>query len=241
MWGFATFVACSALCGLAPSIAMLILFRALQALGASMIISSGPAILTGTFPPSQRGKVLGMQVLMVYLGSMIGPMLGGWLTDAFTWRAVFYINVPIGLMAMMLSLKFIPRAIPENKPERFDFHGAAFFLATFSVMLIALNQGHTYGWTSSYIVRMFVAAALLLAVFVLIEIRTVSPLLDLSLFRAPTFSLSATTRFATIWLCFERVPDAVLPDTGARVEFQSAGMLMTVQPLVMVISALRPE
>ena len=238
VWGFATFVACSALCGLAPSIAMLILFRALQALGASMIISSGPAILTGTFLPSQRGKVLGIQVLMVYLGSTIGPMLGGWLTDTFTWRAVFYINVPIGLMALILSVKFIPRAIPENKPERFDFHGAALFLATFSVLLIALNQGHTYGWTSSYIVRMFAAAALLLAVFVLIEIRTASPLLDLSLFRAPTFSLSATSAICNYMAMFTSgflMPFYLIQGHG--LSSSSAGMLMTVQPLVMVISA----
>ena len=220
VWGFAAFVASSALCGMAPSIAMLILFRAVQGLGAAMVFSSGVAILTQTFPPSQRGRVIGLQVLMVYLGSMIGPMLGGWLTDSFTWRAIFYINVPIGLIALVLSAKFIPRAKPANKPERFDFPGAALFLATFSVLLIALNQGHTYGWTSSYIVRMFVAAVLLLAVFVLVESRTGSPLLDLSLFRVPTFSLSATSAICNYIAMFSsRIPDAVLPDPGARVEF----------------------
>ena len=175
---------------------------------------------------------------MVYLGFMTGPMLGGWLTDRFTWRAVFYVNVPIGLIALVLSVKFIPRVKPANKPERFDFAGAALFLATFSVLLIALNQGHTYGWTSSYILRMFVAAAVLLAVFVLIESRTNSPLLDLSLFRAPTFSLSATAGICNYMAVFSMMflmPFYLIQGHG--MSSASAGMLMTVQPLVMVISA----
>ena len=168
---------------------------------------------------------------MVYLGGMTGPMLGGWLTDRFTWRAVFYINVPIGLIALVLSAKFIPWVKPANKPERFDFPGAALFLATFSLLLIALNQGHTYGWTSSYIVRMFAAAALLLAVFVLVESRTRSPLLDLSLFRVPTFSLSAASSICNYMAMFSIVflmPFYLIQGHG--LSSSSAGMLMTIQP-----------
>jgi MFS family permease len=133
---------------------------------------------------------------------------------------------------------FIPRAKPAIKPERFDFPGAALFLATFSLLLIALNQGHTYGWTSSYIVRMFVAAALLLAVFVLIESRTGSPLLDLSLFRAPTFSLSATSAICNYMAMFSiafLMPFYLIQGHG--LSSSSAGLLMTVQPVVMVVSA----
>jgi len=235
--GFTTFVASSALCGLAPSIAMLILFRALQGLGAAMILSSALAILTQTFPPSQRGRVLGLQVLMVYVGSMTGPTLGGWLTDQFTWRAIFYINVPIGLTALVLSAKFIPWVKPAKKPERFDFPGAALFLATFSLLLIALNQGHTYGWTSSYIVWMFVAAALLLAIFLLVESRTGSPLLDLGLFRVPTFSLSATSAICNYMAMFSiafLMPFYLIQGHG--LSSSSAGLLMTVQPVLVVIS-----
>jgi EmrB/QacA subfamily drug resistance transporter len=236
--GFATFVASSALCGMAPSIAMLILFRAVQGIGGAMIFSSGSAILTQTFPPSLRGRVLGLQVLMVYLGSMTGPMLGGWLTDHFTWRAIFYINVPIGLIALVLSSKFIPWVRPANKSERFDFYGAALFLATFSLLLIALNQGHTYGWTSSYILRMFAAAIVLLAVFVLVESRVGSPLLDLGLFRVATFSLSAASAICNYMAMFSvtfLMPFYLIQ--GRALSSSSAGMLMTVLPLVMVIFA----
>src|SRR5208282_3440158 len=115
--------------------------------------------------------------------------------------------VPIGLIALILSAKFIEREKPANRKERFDFPGAVLFLAGFSVLLVALNQGHTYGWTSSYIVWMFAAAILVLAFFVLIESRTRSPLIDLSLFRAPAFSLGATSAichyiamFSTVFL-----------------------------------------
>ena len=236
--GLATFVASSALCGLAPSVAMLILFRAVQGLGAAMIMSSGQAILTQTFPPSLRGKVFGMQLLMVYVGYMTGPMLGGWLTDRFTWRAIFYINAPIGLVALLLSVMFTPWVKQANKAERFDFTGAVLFLATCSLLLIALNQGHAYGWTSSYIVRMFAAAVLLLAVFVLIESRTGSPLLDLSLFRVPTFSLSAasgTCNYVAMFTISFLMPFYLIQGHG--LSSSSAGMLMTAQPVVMVIAA----
>ena len=235
---FAVFVVGSALCGLAPSIALLILFRAIQGLGASMVFATGPAILTQTFPASQRGKVLGLQVLMVYLGGLTGPMLGGWLTDVFTWRAVFYINVPIGLAALVLSAKFVPWVKPAKTTESFDFPGAALFLATFSLLLIALNQGHTYGWTSFYIVRMFVAAALLMAVFVLVESRTRSPLLDLGLFRAPAFSLSAASSICNYLATFSvgfLMPFFLIQGHG--LSSSSAGMLITVQPLMMVVTA----
>ncbi len=236
--GLGTFVASSALCGLAPSVAMLILFRVVQGLGTAMIMTSGLAILTQVFPPSLRGKVFGMQLLMVYAGYMTGPMLGGWLTDRFTWRAIFYVNVPIGLVALVLSIMFTPWVKPANKHERFDFTGAALFLATCSLLLIALSQGHAYGWTSSYIVRMFAAAVLLLAVFVLIESRTGSPLLDLSLFRVPTFSLSAaslTCNYVAMFTISFLMPFYLIQGHGLT--SSGAGMLMTAQPVVMVIAA----
>jgi len=236
VWGFALFIVSSALCGLAPSIGMLILFRAVQGLGASMIYVSTPPILTATFPPSQRGKVLGLQVLAVYVGYMIGPMLGGWVTDALSWRAIFYINVPIGVAALVLSVKYIPRVVPVNQSEPFDFPGAVLFLATFSVLLIAMNRGHAYGWTSPKIVGMLAAAVLMLAIFVLIESRLKSPLLDLSLFRSPTFSLSATSSICNYFAMFSTVflmPFYLIQGRGFS--SGSAGLLFTVQPLLTMV------
>src|ERR687886_163893 len=94
--GFVVFVLGSALCGFAPSPAFLVGSRALQAIGASMLIANSPAILTQAFPPSQRGRVLGWQATAVYLGVATGPPLGGWLATLIHWRAGFFVNVPIG-------------------------------------------------------------------------------------------------------------------------------------------------
>jgi EmrB/QacA subfamily drug resistance transporter len=238
IWGFATFVAASALCGLAPSIPLLILFRAIQGLGVSMLFSTAPAILTMNFPGSQRGRVLGLQVVMVYVGSMIGPMLGGWLTDVLSWRAVFYINVPIGLTALVLGVKFIPNIKPAKTGERFDFAGAALFMAAFAILTTALNQGHSAGWNSPYIAKMFAAAAVLLAAFVWTESRTAAPLLDLTMFRVAAFSLSAVSSICNYIGLFTigfLLPFYLIQGHG--ISSSRAGMLLTIQPIVMIVVA----
>jgi EmrB/QacA subfamily drug resistance transporter len=238
VWGFFLFVVSSALSGLAPGILFLIVCRGLQGVGASMLFSSSPAILTMNFPGSQRGRVLGLQVVMVYLGSTVGPMLGGWLTDSFSWRSVFYINVPIGLAALVLSAKFIPRSRPAQTGERFDFAGALLFMAAFSFLLTALNKGHQYGWLSAPIAAMFAAAILLLALFVLVERRIASPLLDLGLFRSAPFSLSSFSSICNYLGLF--VLGFLMPFyliQGLNLTSSHAGLLMTAQPLMMVIFA----
>jgi MFS family permease len=112
--GFTIFIASSALCGLARSVNGLILYRGLQALGGAMLMANSPAILTKNFPASQRGQALGLQATMTYLGLTAGPSLGGWLADQFSWRAVFYINVPVGLIALFLSARFIRAGPPAE-------------------------------------------------------------------------------------------------------------------------------
>src|SRR5512142_3085623 len=108
LMGFGVFVVGSALCGLSPSPGMLIAARALQAFGAAMLFANSPAILTKNFPANQRGQALGMQATMTYLGLTAGPSLGGWLTSQFSWHAVFFINVPIRLLAIAFAAYFIP-------------------------------------------------------------------------------------------------------------------------------------
>ena len=238
MSGFATFVVASALCGVAPSIHLLVFFRAVQGFGVSMLLSSSPAILTMNFPGSQRGRVLGLQVLMVYLGGMIGPTLGGWLTDTFSWRAIFYINVPIGLTALYLSARFIPRIKPARVGESFDFAGAALFMAAMAILTTALNQGHDDGWTSAYILRMFAAAAILLICFVWTESRVRYPLLDLGMFRVAAFSLSAISAICNYMAMFGisfLMPFYLIQGHG--ISSSHAGLLMTVQPVLMVATA----
>ena len=193
MIGTVVFVLGSAACGAAWSATALIAARAFQGLGSSMIFACAPALLTLNFPSAQRGQALGLQAIMIYLGQMMGPALGGWLTDHFSWRAVFYINLPVGVMVLLLSTKFIPRDEPKPQVEPFDFAGGGLFLAAFIVLMLGLNQGYDRGWTSPSIQALLVGAVLLLAMFVFLEHRRAHPLLDLKLFREPQFAMSAAS------------------------------------------------
>jgi MFS family permease len=164
--GFGVFVLSSAFCGLAPSVASLVAFRALQALGAAMLAANSPAILTKSFPASQRGQALGLQATMTYLGLTVGPSLGGWLASLLGWRVVFYINLPVGVLAIWLSLRFIPNDTVRKPSEQFDYFGALTFLLGLGTLLLGLNQGQDWGWTSLPILLLLSGAIILLAGFI---------------------------------------------------------------------------
>jgi MFS family permease len=155
--------------------------------------------------------------MMTYLGLTVGPSLGGWLTLQFGWRAAFFINLPIGLLAIWLSIYFIPRDAPADQPEPFDWAGAATFMIGLVVLMLALNQGHAWGWTSPIILTMLFVAPLIAALFAVIEQRMASPMLDLSLFRQRLFSAAAASAGGELHLYVQRfVFDAVLPHPSAR-------------------------
>ncbi|MDE3087881.1 MAG: MFS transporter [Chloroflexota bacterium] len=237
-FGFVIFVASSALCGIAPTEQALIGFRGVQALGAAMLFSNSPAILTKNFPAAQRGQALGLQATMTYLGLTVGPSLGGWLTSQFTWRAVFYINVPIGLLALLLSLRFIPSDPPAQNAEQFDLAGAATFLLGLVLLMLGLNQGHEWGWTSPIILALFAAAVLTLTAFVVIERRVAHPMLDLTLFQRRLFTAStasALLNYVCIYSVVFLMPFYLIQGRGFDPAL--AGLLLTAQPLVMAIAA----
>ncbi len=236
--GFVLFVAGSALCGLAPSAGFLIGSRAFQALGAAMLYANSPAILTKNFPASQRGQALGMQATMTYLGLMVGPSLGGWLTEQFSWHAVFYINVPVGLAAIVLSSRFIPADMPGESGVPFDWTGAVAFTVGLVALLMALNQGSEWGWTSPVIVGLVIVAFMVLAIFVIIERRRDHPMLDLSLFDNRLFSastLSAVFNYICVYTVLFLLPFYLIQGRG--LDTATAGLVLTAQPLVMAIAA----
>ncbi|WP_224361725.1 MFS transporter [Hyalangium versicolor] len=236
--GFGGFVISSALCGMAPGVHALIAFRALQAVGAAMLFANSPAILTKSFPAEKRGRVLGLQAMMTYLGLTVGPSLGGWLTQTFGWRSIFYINVPVGIVAVALSLRFVPRDVPAEAGESFDWTGAVLFLAGLVALLLGLNQGHAWGWGSPAIVALLAGAAVLLAIFVAVERRVRAPMLDLSLFRHATFSAataSALLNYICIYSLVFLLPFYLLQ--ARSMNPAQAGLLLTAQPLVMMVAA----
>src|SRR5512143_3272678 len=238
LMGFGVFVVGSALCGLSPTPGMLIAARALQAFGAAMLNANSPAILTKNFPPNQRGQALGLQATMTYLGLTVGPSLGGWLTSRFSWHAVFFINLPIGIIAFLLSLRFIPRDIPAEEVKGFDVAGALLFTAGLVALLLGLNQGHAWGWTSLPILALLAAAIVLLGAFVVVERRLPDPSLDLSLFGNRLFSASASSAVLN-YICIYSVV-FLLPFyliQGRGLDTAQAGLILTAQPIVMAITA----
>jgi EmrB/QacA subfamily drug resistance transporter len=236
--GFGIFIVGSALCGAAPTVNALIAFRGLQACGGAMLLSNSPAILTGSFPPSQRGQALGLQATMTYLGLTVGPSLGGWLASQFSWHWVFYINVPVGLIALTLSLLFIPRDRPAERTQAFDLVGAGTFMLGLVSLLLALNQGAEWGWTSVPILALAAAAVLLLAVFIWTERRVAAPMLDLSLFGRRVFSaatVSAVLNYVCLYMILFLLPFYL--QEGRGLSAAQAGLLLTAQPIVMAIAA----
>ncbi len=236
--GFAIFIAGSALCGLAPNIPILVATRGVQALGATLLFASSPAIVTLNFPDHVRGQALGMQATLTYLGLSAGPILGGWLTTHFTWHAVFYINVPIGLLALGLSQHSIPNDVPRTSSAKFDVLGAGLFASGLTALLIALNQGHAWGWASAGTVGLLVSAGLLLTGFVFWERHAQSPMLDFGLFRDRAFSaagVSALLSFVSLNGLLFLLPFYLI--TGRGLSAASAGLVIAALPVAMALVA----
>ena len=236
--GFFVFIGASVLCSFSSSVGALVTFRGLQALGASSLQANSPAILTKSFPARQRGQALGMQATMTYLGLTVGPTLGGWLTQAFGWRSVFFINVPVGLTAMLLAMRFVPHDEGRTRRESFDVLGASTFMVGLIMLLLGLNRGQEWGWFSAPILLLLTTSALLLAAFVWIENRSPSPMLDLSLFRRRLFSTSVTSavfNYICVYSITFLMPFYLID--GRNLNPAQAGMLLSAMPVVMAVVA----
>jgi EmrB/QacA subfamily drug resistance transporter len=236
--GFAVFGLGSVLCGLAPSARVLVAMRAVQGAGAAMLFANGPAILTRSFPPEQRGRALGAQGTFTYLGLMVGPALGGWLASTLGWRSVFYINVPVAIGGIAYAVRTIPHDVPSTSRERFDAAGAVAFAAGLLALLIALNQGHAWGWTAPATLGLLSVAVAVLAVFVRLQRRRPDPMLDLSLFGSRVFGAatgSALLNYLSVYCVTFVVPFLLVQ--GRHLDMARAGLVLTAQPIVMAVVA----
>jgi EmrB/QacA subfamily drug resistance transporter len=186
--GLAIFTISSLVCGLAGSGELLIGARVVQGAGAALMNPATLSIIAATFPPRQRGMAIGIWAGVSAMALAIGPLVGGLLTEHISWSWIFFVNVPIGVIAIAASLLLIPESKDESAEQRLDVPG----LLTSGIGLFALTYGlieaNTYGWTSGRIVGTFVVAVAMLLAFVLLELRQRIPMLDLSLFRTGTFA-----------------------------------------------------
>jgi EmrB/QacA subfamily drug resistance transporter len=205
LWGFLLFSAGSLCCGLLPDLSgsflVLVGSRAFQAVGASMIAAIGPAMVTAYLPMEQKGKAMGIVLTFTSVGTMLGPALGGLLCQYLSWNWIFYVNVPVGIIATLLGAKVIPEDAPVQRTGGFDRAGAALIFVGLATLLFALSEGEALGWTSLPIIAAFVIAILSLGGFVACELRARDPLLQLRLFARKNF-LVTNAIIALIFFCY---------------------------------------
>lgn len=186
--GLVIFTAGSALCGLAPSLFVLIGGRALQGVGAAALMPGTLSILTNTFPDRrERAQALGIWAGVSGLALALGPMVGGIMVDTLGWQSIFFLNLPIGVLALVLAAWLVPES-SNPAGRRLDLPGQLLAIIGLSSLTYALIEANNYGWGSAPIVGLFVVAAISFAAFVVVERRTVSPVLQLHFFRNPTFA-----------------------------------------------------
>ena len=186
--GLVIFTAASLWCGLAGGAGSLIAARTVQGVGAALMNPATLSIITATFPPRQRGTAIGIWAGVSALALAIGPLVGGVLTERISWSWIFFVNVPVGVLGVLAARAFIDETRDTSREQRLDLPG----LVTSAVGLFALTYGliqtNTHPWGSSRVLSLLALAVVALTAFVLLELRQRLPMLDLSLFRNPSFS-----------------------------------------------------
>lgn len=185
--GFGIFTLFSLLCGLSGSIHELIAFRALQGIGGAALEALAPAMIVLYFPRAVRGKMLGILATVVSLGIAAGPILGGFITQYISWHWIFFINVPIGIIAIIAAFGYLPKDSTVSHEQGFDYAGSVLIIGALVFLLYPLNQGLELGWTSPVIIGSIVISAICWILFYIQEKRSIHPLVDLKLFSSGKF------------------------------------------------------
>ncbi|HLJ47717.1 MAG TPA: DHA2 family efflux MFS transporter permease subunit [Bryobacteraceae bacterium] len=237
------FTISSFLCGLAPSLAMLIFFRILQGMGGGGLGPSEQAILADTFPAAKRGMAFAMYGMAVVLAPAIGPTLGGWITDHYSWRWIFYVNVPFGLLSLFLTSfmvkdpPYMDEAREKTKRQPIDFVGLVLIATGLSAFQVVLDKGQRDDWfTSSFITMFTITAAVAVIAFIFWEWRQEHPIVELHLFKHRSFAVACLLLFCVFAVLFG---STVLIPEFAQVELgytaQKAGELLSPGGFALVV------
>ncbi|MGH7873019.1 MAG: MFS transporter [Candidatus Binatia bacterium] len=192
--GFVIFLIASGLCGLSQTVGQLIFFRAVQALGGSMIAANGRAIVSVNLPHEERGRALGLTSTAFHIGFLTGPSLGGFLIDSIGWRWIFYINLPLSLCGAYLAWKVVPETRSHEKVS-IDVRGAVLLLLTNGLFIYAIDQLPRGGWRDPVFLWTFSLSIIALLLLLRTEAKAPTPILTLSMFRARLFSAGIVSLF----------------------------------------------
>lgn len=237
--GLSIFVLGSALCGMAPSLWLLILARLFQGLGGALIFSVNVAMITSAFYNRERGLALGLNAVIVSLGVATGPTIGGIITQYLSWRWIFYVNVPICLLVLSIGYIVYREKRPvKDERGRFDPWGAALLAVGFAALTLGLSFGEEWGWSSPGTLGAFGVGLVMLVIAINVERRVEYPVMDLHLVTNRTFAMANVSFMLCMMALF--APGFLLPFYFEQLRGFSiihTGLLMTPLPLALAIAA----
>lgn len=236
-FGLGLFTLGSLFCGLADTFAFLLIARIIQAVGAAGTMATSQGIIAEVFPPNERGRALGFSGTAVALGALVGPGLGGIIVGAGKWEYIFLINVPIGIAALYTASKLLPKG-HKTARGKLDIAGTILILLTIVPLFTAVSEGLSLGYTSPLILSGFTVALISFLLFLRLENRIETPLIELQIFHNKLFSLSVFCAFITFVaiFCSNIILPFYLQDVRAYSP-QHAGVIMMLYPLILSVAA----
>jgi EmrB/QacA subfamily drug resistance transporter len=236
--GLTLFTIGSICCALSGNLNHLLAARLLQAFGGSMIMGNGMSIIVSVFPTGRRGQALGIISSVVAIATLTGPALGGLLIERSGWPMIFWINVPIGVLGIAMGWLLLPKGKAKADGRSFDVRGAVYFSVAMSGLVLFISNGHLWGWLGVYSLTSLAVAVVCGTAFVREELRAQSPLIDMSLFRRPAFSLGLGASYLSYVVM--GFPALLLPlylTTVLQLPLSETGWIMSAQPIAMMFTA----
>jgi EmrB/QacA subfamily drug resistance transporter len=200
--GVGIFAAASFTIGFAPSDGFLVASRALQGVGAALMMPGTLSIISHAFPPRERGKAIGIWAGVSAIALAIGPLVGGWLTEDVSWRAIFFLNVPVAVGAIAITLFAAEESRDETVDRTLDYPGIATLTVSLTALVLGLVEGNAWGWGSARIIGLFALAVAAMAAFVAIERRSRAPVVDFAFFRSRQFVAANAVAFLVTFAMF---------------------------------------
>ncbi|WP_334332655.1 MULTISPECIES: DHA2 family efflux MFS transporter permease subunit [unclassified Companilactobacillus] len=235
--GSITFIVGSVICGLSNNLVLLLIGRVIQAIGASMAMATNNGIITQTFPRSERGYALGYIGSFVSIGAIAGPGIGGLILGHFHWSYIFWINIPIGIVALVLGYVNLPKQEPKN-PVKFDKKGFMVYFVTLLLFFGAVFIGQAVGFSNPYIIAAFVLAIVFFYYFLRLEKKISDPMIELRIFKNHNFTLGLVAGFFIfVTNFFFNVLSPFYLQNALGIAASTAGYILMAFPLVQVVVA----